>query len=350
MSLFSNYFGQLQASESKGAKDYMMDGGQHDSMRSSINEQKEIFSLPKKQVAGSKGMIPSFGTLNQHGASVAQSRSAYSDPICKQTVFANIQVDTRQLTRNRRSIVEEQRDVTKMSIKLIKYIEAFDVDKCQDLIHKKLVDINFKAENDWTPLHIAVWTGNLSAVNLLVVNKANVNAKAKKNLTPLMVACNAGNHPVFTVLVNAGANFMETDQESNSCLHYAAQGGNIDLCNELINLGLALDKPNSRERLPEDCSKTDEVKDFLKTKRQSSDDFFVPIFSFTFDKIKNMFSSNDDTPRANERLKVWPTDFEVLSLLGRGSFGEVFLARKKDTGIKYAMKVLSKQKVMSTVV
>jgi len=45
---------------------------------------------------------------------------------------------------------------------------------------------------------------------------------------------------------------------------------------------------------------------------------------------------------------VWPNDFEVLSLLGRGSFGEVFLVRKKDNGIKYAMKVLNKQKIMSS--
>lgn len=234
-----------------------------------------------------------------------------------------------------------------MSLKLIKYIKTYEVEKCAKIISRNLADINFKADNDWTPLHFAVWTGNLKVVNLLVVNKANVNAKARNNLTPLMVACNAGNHPMFTLLLTAGANYMETDLDSNSCLHYAAQGGNLDLCRELNNLGLALDKENVRGKLPEDCTKSEEVKIFLKSKREANDEFFIPIFSFTFDKIKNMFSSNDDVPRANEGLKVWPTDFEVLSLLGRGSFGEVFLVRKKDTGIKYAMKVLNKQKVMS---
>ena len=35
-------------------------------------------------------------------------------------------------------------------------------------------------------------------------------------------------------------------------------------------------------------------------------------------------------------------DFEVLALLGRGSYGKVLHVRKKDTGELYAMKVMSK--------
>lgn len=306
-----------------------------------------MVSLPKKAVSGSRGMIPSFGLLAEQGESISHLKSIHSDPYARPNMFSNIRVDTNIMNEGSRSIVDEQRDVVKMSLKLIKYIKDYEVDKCAKIITRNLADINFKADNDWTPLHFAVWTGNLKVVNLLVVNKANVNAKARNNLTPLMVACNAGNHPMFTLLLTAGANYMETDQDSNCCLHYAAQGGSLDLCRELNNLGLPLDGKNARGRLPEDCAKSDEIKVFLKSKREANDEFFVPIFSFTFDKIKNMFSSNDDVPRANERLKVWPTDFEVLSLLGRGSFGEVFLAKKKDTGIKYAMKVLNKQKVMS---
>lgn len=72
----------------------------------------------------------------------------------------------------------------------------------------------------------------------------------------------------------------------------------------------------------------------------------VPIFSFTFDRIKNMFSSNDEVHAKQSPTKVWPDDFEVLSMLGKGSFGEVYLVRKKDTGIKYAMKVLQKHRII----
>lgn len=41
--------------------------------------------------------------------------------------------------------------------------------------------------------------------------------------------------------------------------------------------------------------------------------------------------------------KLSPSSFNVLRLLGRGSFGKVLLVKKKDTGAIYAMKVLNKQ-------
>lgn len=40
--------------------------------------------------------------------------------------------------------------------------------------------------------------------------------------------------------------------------------------------------------------------------------------------------------------KVNEDDFIVLSILGRGSYGKVFLVRKIDTQKVYAMKVLKK--------
>ena len=44
--------------------------------------------------------------------------------------------------------------------------------------------------------------------------------------------------------------------------------------------------------------------------------------------------------------KISYESFELISSLGKGSFGEVFLVKKKDTGILYAMKVLKKAKIM----
>lgn len=46
---------------------------------------------------------------------------------------------------------------------------------------------------------------------------------------------------------------------------------------------------------------------------------------------------------------ITPDDFVYHRMLGKGSFGEVFLVHKKDDESKrlYAMKVLSKEKVMT---
>ena len=43
---------------------------------------------------------------------------------------------------------------------------------------------------------------------------------------------------------------------------------------------------------------------------------------------------------------IGPSSFVIKGLLGKGTFGEVFLVEKKDSGIQYAMKVLEKKKVM----
>jgi len=51
----------------------------------------------------------------------------------------------------------------------------------------------------------------------------------------------------------------------------------------------------------------------------------------------------NDTPDE----KIGPHSFTVHSLLGKGSFGEVYLVEKKGTGMYYAMKVLDKSKVQS---
>jgi serine/threonine protein kinase len=49
----------------------------------------------------------------------------------------------------------------------------------------------------------------------------------------------------------------------------------------------------------------------------------------------------------NKGQTITPDDFIYYKLLGKGSFGEVFLARKKGDEKKqmFAMKVLSKDKI-----
>ncbi len=44
--------------------------------------------------------------------------------------------------------------------------------------------------------------------------------------------------------------------------------------------------------------------------------------------------------------KVHLEDFELLKVLGRGSFGKVMLVRKKDTGKIFAMKILKKKAIV----
>jgi len=47
-----------------------------------------------------------------------------------------------------------------------------------------------------------------------------------------------------------------------------------------------------------------------------------------------------------EKKHYGPDDFQILRLIGKGTFGQVYQVRKKDTGRIYAMKVLSKKVIV----
>ena len=43
---------------------------------------------------------------------------------------------------------------------------------------------------------------------------------------------------------------------------------------------------------------------------------------------------------------VTKKDFEMISVIGKGSYGKVMLVKKKDTGVLYAIKVLKKAELV----
>jgi Protein kinase domain. len=56
----------------------------------------------------------------------------------------------------------------------------------------------------------------------------------------------------------------------------------------------------------------------------------------------------NETEEKKERFssdKVSINSFSLLSVIGKGSYAEVILARKKDTGKIYALKILKKKKI-----
>ena len=44
--------------------------------------------------------------------------------------------------------------------------------------------------------------------------------------------------------------------------------------------------------------------------------------------------------------KISMDDFQLIEVIGRGSFGKVFLTRRKDTGKPFAMKILKKDQLL----
>jgi len=51
--------------------------------------------------------------------------------------------------------------------------------------------------------------------------------------------------------------------------------------------------------------------------------------------------------KQNEKSgNVTKNDFEMISIIGKGSYGKVSLVKKKDTGQLYALKVLKKSEIV----
>eukprot|EP01101_Sappina_pedata_P008536 TRINITY_DN4759_c0_g1_i2.p2 TRINITY_DN4759_c0_g1~~TRINITY_DN4759_c0_g1_i2.p2 ORF type:complete len:381 (-),score=170.56 TRINITY_DN4759_c0_g1_i2:125-1267(-) len=57
-------------------------------------------------------------------------------------------------------------------------------------------------------------------------------------------------------------------------------------------------------------------------------------------------NAGDDSKTLAEKKRVGVEDFEILKLIGRGSFGKVLQVRKKDNKKIFAMKVLNKKSVL----
>eukprot|EP00668_Euglena_longa_P018480 GGOE01023058.1.p1 GENE.GGOE01023058.1~~GGOE01023058.1.p1 ORF type:complete len:568 (-),score=141.14 GGOE01023058.1:507-2111(-) len=76
--------------------------------------------------------------------------------------------------------------------------------------------------------------------------------------------------------------------------------------------------------------------------------FAEVVFDQQFDRSDNAGPSElpcgwQAVPQAPKRKKTCLSDFELLSVIGRGTYGKVLKVRRKDTGTIHAMKVMSKE-------
>ena len=144
--------------------------------------------------------------------------------------------------------------------------------------------------------------------------------------------------------------------------NYFDQGGYL-LQKELmetINIKESTILSINRSQIVDDCD--DEECNVSDSEITTEQVYNIPAFNFknqvnpksqreieeiidTKTKIKYGFDWNQGYFEINN--KVGPQSFNVIKLLGVGSFGEVFLVEKKDNHKLYAMKVLKKERVLS---
>lgn len=84
---------------------------------------------------------------------------------------------------------------------------------------------------------------------------------------------------------------------------------------------------------------------FPKLKNQSFVDEWLQLESRTNEQVSGSVRVQLSYERIRNR-RIGPTDFEVIRLIGKGTFGQVYQIRKKDSGRIYAMKILSKKVIV----
>ena len=115
------------------------------------------------------------------------------------------------------------------------------------LIDKKC-DVNISDNNSQTPLHIAIYKGNVALVEILLRNKCVVDQCDVSSKTPFFLACENGHKDVVKSLMNYNCNMDIRDTIGRSALHavctthsmylyslYVHEVDRVDIAELLIN-------------------------------------------------------------------------------------------------------------------
>jgi protein-serine/threonine kinase len=230
-----------------------------------------------------------------------------------------------------------------------------------------------------TPLHAACNRGYANIIEVLLQSKANVNAQDKDGNTPIHFLAEGGWIECIALCLKSNPDFNIKNIYGETPREVAA---NLEVRELLVPLKEYFGQ--YKETKKEDTytrtvvknvivhnNRADVIKSLLfKTQRISNGDTDkIP------KKVETKTEEKKVTPRSNARRVriieaakelsnvkivgqvVTPSkdigeniglhSFNIVQMLGKGSFGEVYLVRYKELSKPYAMKVLSKKRFMS---
>ncbi|CAD8140399.1 unnamed protein product [Paramecium octaurelia] len=234
------------------------------------------------------------------------------------------------------------------------------------------IDINAKDSNDQTCLHFACSSGNFQIAYHLIQKGSQVNEQDCDGCTPLMVSVKNNHLDLVTLLLYNKANVDRQDFSMNTPLHIALDNNCLEIIKLLLNYKadpyiqngenvnalqlisnteqqqifkqFGYEKQYVKERL---VSSNNENKESNSSYRKS----ISRIMKFLGQSVPTN-SLQKQTYQARQSVvpiggqNIGPDSFTYHKELGKGSFGIVYLVKKKDEyNSLYAMKVLRKEKI-----
>lgn len=207
------------------------------------------------------------------------------------------------------------------------------------------VDVNKKNGYGKTALHLACAEGFFDVCESLLqfAEGIDVDAVDYDKRTALHFACIFNEDKIAHLLVRYGANLNPLDFQGNSPLHFAVANAGRTLVEWLVSMNADTTVKNNEGLSPLAMKESmfkqgnnDEESDEYSPKTPHSMNYTVMI-----EEINNFFIK----PYCG--LRLTPKDFKPIGLLGKGSFGEVYLVQKNDTNERFAMKILAKNKIIA---
>ena len=228
--------------------------------------------------------------------------------------------------------------------KLRQIAEDGNLNLIMDLFSKKSIFpyINKANLEGWAALHFAAKEGYPKICEYLISQHADINLKTIDGRTPLHFACVIGNEEVIKLLIEKGANINETTKDFNTPTHLLAKFGCCGALKLMLLYKPNLDILNKEKMNAIEMSNSPETVNVFKSLLPP--ELFAKLTSKSAVKL---LQSEEKPPvhdsKSSIKLKV--KDFDFFKRLGKGSFGEVYLVKKKGNPKFYAMKVLDKHQV-----
>ena len=309
--------------------------------------------------------------------SALTSQNPKSDPSNRVARIINFQAASQFFKKNRE----------KNSL-LWEAIERNDIDEVESLLNPTdpqdfTAQINAPGLNNWTALHLASARGfaEICSIILCHADASLLNSRTSMQRTPLHLATIHHNFTILVMLLDKGAKIDLIDNDYNTCLHYASNQGYNEIVEYLLISGSKISMINNLGRSPMDVALNYEIyQTFVdycaemglkvqetgytrtvlgQSLRHNSreDQINKMLFRSKISPSQTDIKLFNERPRLERGLmkkkysftlpdtKVGPRDFTCILQLGKGSFGHVYLIKKKDSDEKFALKVLDKDKV-----
>lgn len=191
------------------------------------------------------------------------------------------------------------------------------------LLQYKKVDMDAKANDDWTILHIASQESNLEMVQYLVDKGSDINAKNASGSKPIHIAAREGYKDTVEFFLSKGSSINDSGAANQTLLHYAAMKGHLEVIKYLIIQGADVNAQDANGLTPVHIAANFNYKDVIEVLLKNGatynavDKFYRRPFEMANDKnIINLLTSTEKLFEAVKRN----SSLEVENYIKAGAF------------------------------